>query len=169
MDLDGLNDVLRGIEDGDIRCVAVDTPVPSQFSHEILNANPYAYLDDAPLEERRARAVEMRGMVPESVLEEVGARSRRHRQVREEAWPDVRDADELHDALHTLVALPEQFPFPGDLNEADPRGARTFGTILRSTRTTTTRPVIAEQGGTRLLGRGRAVAGHSDHSSGRSG
>ena len=70
--IDGLQKLLRGIADGSIRCVAVDTPVPSQFSHEILNANPYAYLDDAPLEERRARAVEMRRMLPESVLEEVG-------------------------------------------------------------------------------------------------
>src|SRR5581483_5455547 len=51
----GLRQVLRGMEDGSIRTLAVDTPVPSQFSHEILNANPYAYLDDAPLEERRAR------------------------------------------------------------------------------------------------------------------
>ncbi len=46
--------------------------VPPQFSHEILNANPYAYLDDAPLEERRARAVEMRRMLPETVLGEIG-------------------------------------------------------------------------------------------------
>ncbi len=88
--------------------LAVDTPVPSQFSHEILNANPYAYLDDAPLEERRARAVEMRRMLPESVLEEVGKLDPAAiAQVRDEAWPDVRDADELHDVLHTLVALPE--------------------------------------------------------------
>ena len=72
MDIEGLGDVLRGIEQGRIRCLAVDTPVPSQFSHEILNANPYAYLDDAPLEERRARAVEMRRVLPASVLEEVG-------------------------------------------------------------------------------------------------
>ena len=107
MDLEGLKDVLRGIEDGRIRCLAVDTPVPSQFSHEILNANPYAYLDDAPLEERRARAVEMRRVLPESVLEEVGKLDPAAiAQVREEAWPDVRDADELHDVLHTLVAVP---------------------------------------------------------------
>ncbi|HUK46129.1 MAG TPA: DEAD/DEAH box helicase, partial [Terriglobales bacterium] len=72
MDVEGVKEILRGMEDGRIRCVAVDTPVPSQFSHEILNANPYAYLDDAPLEERRARAVEMRRILPESVLEEVG-------------------------------------------------------------------------------------------------
>ena len=108
MDIEGLKAVLSGLADGRIRCIAVDTPVPSQFSHEILNANPYAYLDDAPLEERRARAVQMRRMLPESVLEEVGGLDPEAiAQVREEAWPDVRDADELHDVLHTLVALPE--------------------------------------------------------------
>ena len=107
LDIDGLAAVLRAIEEGRIRCLAVDTPVPSQFSHEILNANPYAYLDDAPLEERRARAVEMRRVLPESVLEEVGALDPSAiAQVQAEAWPDVRDADELHDALHTLVVLP---------------------------------------------------------------
>jgi ATP-dependent Lhr-like helicase len=107
MDIDGLKDVLTKMGDGRIRCVAVDTPVPSQFSHEILNANPYAYLDDAPLEERRARAVEMRRILPESVLEEVGKLDPAAiEQVRDEAWPDVRDADELHDVLHTLIALP---------------------------------------------------------------
>ena len=108
MDLDGLKILLRKMADGRIRCVAVDTPVPSQFSHEILNANPYAYLDDAPLEERRARAVEMRRILPESVLEEVGKLDPAAiAQVREEAWPDVRDADELHDVLHSLIAVPE--------------------------------------------------------------
>ncbi len=107
LDIDGLRDVLRGIEEGRIRCLAVDTPVPSQFSHEILNANPNAYLDDAPLEERRARAVEMRRVLPALVLEEVGALDPSAiEQVQQEAWPDVRDADELHDALHTLVMMP---------------------------------------------------------------
>ena len=107
MDIDGVKEVLRRLADGRIRAVAVDTPVPSQFSHEILNANPYAYLDDAPLEERRARAVEMRRVLPESVLEEVGKLDAKAiEQVREEAWPDVRDADELHDVLHSLVAFP---------------------------------------------------------------
>jgi ATP-dependent Lhr-like helicase len=108
MDIEGLKALLTGLADGRIRCIAVDTPVPSQFSHEILNANPYAFLDDAPLEERRARAVQMRRMLPESVLEEVGGLDPAAiAQVREEAWPDVHDADELHDVLHTLVALPE--------------------------------------------------------------
>jgi ATP-dependent helicase Lhr and Lhr-like helicase len=130
MDVEGLKSVLRGMASGEIRVLAVDTPVPSQFSHEILNANPYAYLDDAPLEERRARAVEMRRVLPESVLEEVGGLDPGAiAQVRSEAWPDVRDADELHDVLHSLVALPEaavsnwQLAFgpSGSVSEAETR------------------------------------------------
>src|SRR6266404_5268827 len=89
------------------RMRAVDTPVPSQFSHEILNANPFAYLDDAPLEERRARAVEMRSVLPEAILSEVGRLDPAAiEEVCADAWPDVRDAEELHDALLSLVALP---------------------------------------------------------------
>jgi ATP-dependent helicase Lhr and Lhr-like helicase len=108
IDIEGLREVLRQMEQGEIQCVAVDTPVPSQFSHEILNANPYAYLDDAPLEERRARAVEMRRSLPESVLTEVGRLDPEAiAEVRATAWPDVRNADELHDALNTLVAFPD--------------------------------------------------------------
>ncbi|MDR3748315.1 MAG: DEAD/DEAH box helicase [Acidobacteriota bacterium] len=114
MDIDGLRAVLNGVRDGSIRCLAVDTPVPSQFSHEILNANPYAYLDDAPLEERRARAVQMRRVLPEAVLQEVGRLDQSAiGRVREEARPDVRDSDELHDVLQTLVGLPEELGDPG--------------------------------------------------------
>ncbi len=109
MDIDGLRQVLRRIYDGSIRCLAVDTPVPSHFSHEILNANPYAFLDDAPLEERRARAVQMRRMLPAAVLNEVGRLDQQAiARVSEEARPDVRDSDELHDVLQTLVVLPAQ-------------------------------------------------------------
>jgi len=106
MDLDGLLEVLRGVENGTIRTVAVDTPEPSTFSHEILNANPYAFLDDAPLEERRARAVQLRrgtrvdfdgaGIVDPAAIAEVA----------QESWPVVRDAEELHDALATLIVVP---------------------------------------------------------------
>src|SRR4051794_28570291 len=60
MDIDGLRRVIEGMRDGSILKVAVENPLPSVFSHEILNANPYAFLDDAPLEERRARAVQLR-------------------------------------------------------------------------------------------------------------
>ena len=108
MDLEGLKIVLAKILDGGIRCIAVDTPAPSQFSHEILNANPYAYLDDAPLEERRARAVEMRRVLPQTVLSEIGRLDPAAiAEVREQAWLDVRDADELHDGLLTLIVFPE--------------------------------------------------------------
>jgi ATP-dependent Lhr-like helicase len=107
LDIEGLQRVLTDMGEGRIRCIAVDTPVPSQFSHEILNANPYAYLDDAPLEERRARAVEMRRMLPETVLSEIGRLDPAAiANVCDDAWPDVRDAEELHDALLSLVALP---------------------------------------------------------------
>src|SRR6202158_4136279 len=105
--IEGLQRVLTDMGEGRIRCLAVDTPVPSQFSHEILNANPYAYLDDAPLEERRARAVEMRRVLPETVLSEIGRLDPAAiASVRDDAWPDVRDAEELHDALLSLIALP---------------------------------------------------------------
>src|SRR5579859_397734 len=129
MDVEGLKTLLRGMASGAIRVLAVDTPVPSQFSHEILNANPYAYLDDAPLEERRARAVNMRRVLPESVLEEVGGLDAGAiAQVREEAWPDVRDADELHDVLHTLVALPEsRGTFTGEIPTSRATDAREMG------------------------------------------
>ena len=107
MDLDGLTALLKQIEAGAISCVAVDTPMPSPFSHEILNANPYAFLDDAPLEERRARAVEMRRTLPVQLAGEVGALDQAAiEEVQRESWPVVRDSDELHDALLTLLWLP---------------------------------------------------------------
>ncbi len=137
MDVEGLKSLLRRMASGEIRVLAVDTPVPSQFSHEILNANPYAYLDDAPLEERRARAVNMRRVLPESVLEEVGGLDPAAiAQVREEAWPDVRDADELHDVLHTLVALPEAF-------SADMTGLAMWGQPPSAVQSSEVRPALA--------------------------
>src|SRR5437764_2197886 len=119
MDFDGFQKVLGDIVEGRIRCLAVDTPVPSAFSHEILNANPYAYLDDAPLEERRARAVEMRRVLPETVLGEIGMLDPAAiAEVRADAWPDVRDAEELHDALLTMIALP--LPTAGESLDRNP-------------------------------------------------
>ncbi|HEY6413434.1 MAG TPA: DEAD/DEAH box helicase, partial [Edaphobacter sp.] len=110
MDLEGLIEVLRGIKDGTIRCLAVDTPVPSQFAHELLNANPYAYLDEAGLEERRARATSLGRALPASVLEEAGKLDQAAIDaIRRECWPDIRDEHELHDLLHSLIALPLSF------------------------------------------------------------
>jgi ATP-dependent Lhr-like helicase len=110
MDLDGLIEVLRGIASGAIRCIAVDTPVPSQFAHELLNANPYAFLDEAGLEERRARAVTLRRSLPDSVADGAGRLDQAAIDtVRRELWPDLRDEHEMHDLLHSLVALPIAF------------------------------------------------------------
>jgi ATP-dependent helicase Lhr and Lhr-like helicase len=107
MDTAGLAAVLADLEHGRIRAAAVETPAPSPISHEILNANPYAFLDDAPLEERRARAVALRrvdrsaadssaGVLDAAAIADVAA----------QAWPDVRGSDDLHDFLLTVRLLP---------------------------------------------------------------
>ena len=107
MDLEGLIQVLRGIQQGTIRCLAVDTPVPSQFAHELLNANPFAFLDEAGLEERRARATSTSRNLPSSILERPGRLDPQAiAAVRRECWPDLRDEYELHDLLLSLVVLP---------------------------------------------------------------
>ena len=106
MDLDGLRAVLGAIESGGIRTVAIDTAEPSPFSHEILNSNPYAFLDDAPLEERRTRAVQMRRTLPVDAGEIGALDPAAIQEVRSESWPVIRNAEELHDALLTLVVLP---------------------------------------------------------------
>jgi len=107
MDLSGLIEVLTAIRSGAIRTAAIDTPEASPFSHEILNANPYAYLDDAPLEERRARAVQLRRTVRTDFVDGAGALDPDAiAQVAAEAWPVVRDPDELHEALLTLITVP---------------------------------------------------------------
>jgi ATP-dependent Lhr-like helicase len=106
MDLEGLREVLLAIERGEIETLALDTTAPSPISHEILNANPYAFLDDAPLEERRARAVALRRTNPD-LARGIGALDPEAiEQVRAQAWPDVRDPDELHDAFLNLVLVP---------------------------------------------------------------
>ena len=107
MDLEGLRRVLRKIEQGEIEFSGKYTPTPSAFAHQILNAMPYAFLDDAPLEERRARAVMLRRALPDNA-DDLGALSPEAiRGASEDAWPAVRDAEELHDALIGLILFPE--------------------------------------------------------------
>ncbi|HEX6437598.1 MAG TPA: DEAD/DEAH box helicase [Candidatus Binatia bacterium] len=108
MDLDGVKKIIAAIESGAINTLAVDTPAPSPMAHEILNANPYAFLDDAPLEERRARAVSLRrtdlrlerefGQLDQAAIDEVC----------HQAWPEIRNGDELHDFLLGVGILPVQ-------------------------------------------------------------
>ncbi len=106
-DLAGCREVLAGIETGNIEVYGRDTVQPSVFSHQILNAMPYAFLDDAPLEERRARAVPLRRALPEDSRDLTRLDPEAIRRESEYAWPRIRDVDELHDALLTLGVLPE--------------------------------------------------------------
>jgi ATP-dependent Lhr-like helicase len=100
MDVDGFLRVLTDLVEGRIERVAVDTTEPSAFARGILNAAPYAFLDDAPLEERRTQAVARRRILDRERADSLGALDPQAVQrVREEAWPDPRDAEELHEAL----------------------------------------------------------------------
>src|SRR5262249_31452203 len=106
MDVDGLRDVLERVHLGEIAAVSVETPARPPRAQEIRTAYPYAFLADAPREERRARAVNLR-RTDASLAEGMGALDPAAiEEVRGQAWPDVRDADELHDALLGLTWLP---------------------------------------------------------------
>jgi ATP-dependent Lhr-like helicase len=106
MDFDGLAQVLDRIHAGGLQLVSRDTPEPSPLSHEILNARPYAFLDDAPLEERRTRAVYARRATEPTSAADLGALDADAiDRVRDEVRPDPRDADELHDTLVTAGFL----------------------------------------------------------------
>ena len=106
MSLEGLKQVLASIRSGEIEVFAKDTVQPSVFAHQILNAMPYAFLDDAPLEERRARAVSLRRALPEDARDLSALDPDAIRQESAYAWPAIRNADELHDALLTLGVAP---------------------------------------------------------------
>ncbi len=108
LDLEGLKRVLDRLGAGAIRTIARDTAEASPFAAEILNANPFAFLDPAPLEERRARAVRMRSALPPSLDAQAVLDPAAIARATEEAAPVVRDADELHDGLLTLGAAPQR-------------------------------------------------------------
>jgi len=100
MDIDGLVEILERLRDGRIRRLAVDTPEPSAFARGILNAMPYAFLDDAPLEERRTQAVLSRRGLDVRTADSLGALDADAvARVREEAWPQPESAEEVHEAL----------------------------------------------------------------------
>ena len=104
LDIDRLKGLLREIEENSVEMHFIDTPEPSPLSHEVLNGKPFTFLDDAPLEERRTQAVAMRrGLDPSLIAEPEATAIER---VREEVAPAPRDADELHDVLSWLVAMP---------------------------------------------------------------
>jgi ATP-dependent Lhr-like helicase len=106
MDLDGLVRLLQRLERGEARFVARDLTAPSPLAAEILGARPYAYLDDAPLEERRTQAVMSRRFTDPDSADDLGKLDPEAIEaVRAEAWPEARNADELHDALMGIAYL----------------------------------------------------------------
>src|SRR5207249_3732044 len=107
MDFPGLKRVLEGMEAGQFTLIARDTTEPSPLCHEVLNARPYAFLDDAPLEERRTQAVITRRGLAVKTADEFGRLDQSAIDlVKEQAWPDPENADELHDALLVMGAVP---------------------------------------------------------------
>ncbi|WP_042577859.1 DEAD/DEAH box helicase [Variovorax paradoxus] len=106
MDAEGWLALLRRMESGEVHMLARDLPAPSPLAMEALNARPYAFLDDAPLEERRTQAVQNRRYTdPESANDVGQLDADAIASVREEAWPQPRSADEMHEALNMLGAL----------------------------------------------------------------
>ncbi len=108
MDVDHLREVLERVDRGEIRYHARDTVEPSPMAHEIISGKPYTYLDDAPLEERRTRAVQLRRTLPEHARDLAALDPDAIDRVAEEAWPEPRDAEEVHDALLGLVMVDER-------------------------------------------------------------
>ncbi len=102
-DIAGLEEILSRIESGEIRLHARDVTEPSPMSHEIINGRPFTFLDDAPLEERRSRAVQLRQTLPVNQRELGALDAKVIEQVQSEVAPDPRDADELHELLLSLV------------------------------------------------------------------
>lgn len=114
MDVDGFVRLLARIEAGEVAIVTRDLPSPSPLSHAILNARPYAFLDDGAAEERRTKAVSLRSLMEPQTAQDVGKLDPQAiKQVREDAWPEIRDAEELHDALVVHAFLTEdEAPLP---------------------------------------------------------
>src|SRR3954466_752598 len=108
MDLAGLTEILHRIQAEEIQLVARELPEPSPLAHEILTAKPYAFLDDAPLEERRTQAVFMRRGLNQEDAAAIGALDETAiARVCEDAWPDPQTPDELHDTLMLTGFLTE--------------------------------------------------------------
>src|SRR5476649_1109352 len=106
MDCDAWLALLRRIESGDVRLVTRDLPAPSPLAAEVLSARPYAFLDDAPLEERRTQAVLNRRWSDPQSSDDLGALDADAiAAVGEEAWPQPQNLDEMHEALMTLSCV----------------------------------------------------------------
>ncbi|MGB6770742.1 MAG: DEAD/DEAH box helicase [Candidatus Dormiibacterota bacterium] len=125
MDVDGLRELVESIEGGKVRVTCRDTSEPSVLAHEIINGHPYTFLDDAPLEERRSRAVSLRRGLPVDPHDLAALDPESIARVREEAAADPRDPDELHDLLLSLV-----------VSRPEPSWQEWFATLVEAGRAT---------------------------------
>src|SRR5438128_10146628 len=108
-DIRGLEALLRSIERGERALIAREMNEPSPLAQEILTAKPYAFLDDAPAEERRTLAVMNRRFLDAETAADLGRLDQAAiDRVREEAWPQAENADELHDALMQLWFITDE-------------------------------------------------------------
>ncbi|HSC35764.1 MAG TPA: helicase-related protein, partial [Thermodesulfobacteriota bacterium] len=115
MDIENLEKLLADIHSKKIELVALDLREPSPLSGQVLNARPYAFLDDTPLEERRTHAVQNRRWLDPSEAAELGALDAEAvGTVKEEAWPQAESPDELHDALILCGFIAEEEGERGD-------------------------------------------------------
>ncbi len=119
MDINGLEKLLQRLENNDIQLITCDLPTPSPLSEEIINAKPYAFLDDAPAEERRTLAIRQRPLDPESASDIGRLDPLAIQTVCEEAWPDARTPDELHDGLMILGFMTEAEVTRGALTDTE--------------------------------------------------
>ena len=111
MDIEGLKELVRRFEQDNVRLHFLDTVEPSVLAHEILNGAPFTFLDeDTEIAERRSRAVPLRRGLPVEPRELGRLDPAAIERVRAEATPEVRDADELHDVLLSLVVDPAASP-----------------------------------------------------------
>ena len=133
MDIDGLEEILHRIERGDIRWIARDLPEPSPLAAEILNARPYAFLDNAPLEERRTQAVYTRRASERNGSDGLGILDiAAIEKVVKDAWPQATNADELHDALMLVGAMmPEEIQ-----QSASENAEQSISTLIADNRAT---------------------------------
>jgi ATP-dependent helicase Lhr and Lhr-like helicase len=126
MDIEGLKELVAKIESGTVDVVVRDTVEPSVLAHEILNGRPFTYLDDAPLEERRSRQVTLRRGLPVEARDLASLDPGAIERVREQVRPEVRDADELHDLLMTVLG-----------HRPDAEWQEPFGTLVAAGRAVT--------------------------------
>ncbi len=132
MDCEGWLALLRRMERGEVTLLARDLPAPSPLAAEVLSASPYAFLDDAPLEERRTQAVQSRRWTDPESADDLGALDAEAiAAVRAEAWPEARDADEMHEALTGLGGVRDS---EAQANEGWPQLLKALAKAGRATR-----------------------------------